>query len=186
MQQVDYPSPKPISTLGNQYLGSTETAIVVDLIASVGPRVVLEIGTNLGATARAILDTVPGLQRYIGIDVPSQHIPRLGCQRDEVPFMAGRHAASDSRYWLLLADSVELTPADLEPVDAVFIDGDHSAVAVAHDSQLARQLTRSGGIIVWHDYNNPAVEVTTTLDRLVEQGWPLCAIRGTWLAFMRT
>jgi predicted O-methyltransferase YrrM len=183
--QVDYPQPKQIRAFGNQYLGTLETAIVVDLIASVNPRVVLEFGTNLGKTARAVLDALPVVELYVGIDVPRQHVPRLACQRSEVPMAPGHYAAGDKRYQLLLADSAQLEAADLEPVDAVFIDGDHSAQAVAHDSHLARALLRPGGIIIWHDYNNSSVEVNGVLDRLVEEGWPLQTLRDTWLAFMR-
>jgi predicted O-methyltransferase YrrM len=185
MWEISYRQLATIRALGNDYLGAAETAIVVDLVASVRPRTVLEFGTNLGKTARAVLDALPELERYIGIDVAPDHTPRLACQRSEVPFLAGRHAAHDKRYQLLLADSTRLEAQDLEPVDAVFIDGDHSALAVEHDSRLARALLRTGGIIVWHDYNNPSVEVSGVLDALVEQGWPLTYVRGTWLVCMR-
>lgn len=172
-------------TLANAYLGATETALVVDLIATVWPRVMLELGVNLGKTARAILDAVPSLELYIGVDVPSGVYPRLACQRSEVPIIAGTFAASDPRFQILIAESTTLTAEDLEPVDAVFVDGDHSAVAVEHDSRLARELLRPGGIIVFHDYGNPAVEVTPVLDRLAEEGWPIRHVRNTWLAYMR-
>jgi predicted O-methyltransferase YrrM len=185
MMQVNIVQPKSVRAFGNQYLGTKETDIVVDLIASVSPRTVFEFGTNLGKTARAVLDALPGVELYVGIDVPRQHVPHLACQLSEVPMAPGHYAAGDKRYQLLLADSTTLTAADLEPVDAVFIDGDHSARAVTHDSHLARALLRPGGIIIWHDYNNSAVEVNGVLDNLVEQGWPLTAVRDTWLAFMR-
>ena len=172
--------------VGNDYLGSRETAFVVALIASVRPRVVIEFGVNRGRTARAILDALQSpLERYIGIDIPFGHPPRLKCQESEVPVNAGYYAASDVRFELCRQDSMELTPADLEPIDAAFIDGDHSEKAVAHDSALARVLLRPGGIIVWHDYMNTAVGVTPVLDRLAASGWPIKRIEGTWLAFMR-
>ena len=66
--------------------------------------------------------------------------------------------------------------------DAVFIDGDHSYKAVVHESKLAREVVRPGGIIVWHDFQNPAVEVTQALTEL---DWPIMSLRGSWLAFMR-
>jgi predicted O-methyltransferase YrrM len=175
----------PVSSLANDYLGVAETAIVVDLIKSVAPRVVLEFGVNQGKTARAILAAIPELERYIGIDLPTGMIPRLECQRSEVPVVAGRHVANDPRFWLLLGESTTIEAHDLELVDAVFIDGDHSATGTEHDSRLAHVLLRPGGIIVWHDYKNPGVEVTEVLDRLAAEGWPICHVRGTWLAYMR-
>jgi hypothetical protein len=58
---------------------------------------------------------------------------------------------------------------------------------VLQDSRTARALVRQGGVIVWHDYRNGAVEVTPVLDRLAaDEGWPLLHVEGTWLAFLRT
>jgi predicted O-methyltransferase YrrM len=172
--------------LANAYLGAGETAIVVELVAAVEPRVVVEFGVNLGKTARAILDATPSIYRYVGIDVPPGFLTRLACQSAEVPFVAARHVADDPRFFLCLCDrgSVELGPEDLEPADAVFIDGDHSAAGVAADSSLAAAILRPGGVVVWHDYGNPAVEVTAVLDRLVADGWPIRHVDSTWLAYM--
>jgi len=144
----------------------------------------IEFGCNLGRTARTMLDNVVSLETYIGIDVPYDHEPVLAGQLREVPAQdkAGIYAASDPRFALLTADSYELKPSDLEPCDAVFIDGDHSERVVRHDSYLARVLVRKGGIIVWHDYNNPAVEVTQVLNSL---DWPIQSVKESWLAFMR-
>jgi predicted O-methyltransferase YrrM len=186
IEEVSYPTlTGPVPALANDYLGVAETAIVVDLVSSVAPKVVLEIGVNQGKTARAILDAMPEIERYIGIDLPTDATPRLGCQYSEVPVVAGRFAANDPRFWLLLGESTTIEAHDLEPIDAAFIDGDHSAIGVEHDSRLARALLRPGGVIVWHDCGNPNVEVTDVLDRLAGEGWPICHVMGTWLAYMR-
>lgn len=169
----------------SKYLNHHETALLVHLVASVSPRVMIEFGCNLGVTAKRVLDSVPTLERYIGIDVPASFVPRLNCQLDEVPENAGAYAADDERFSLLLSSSDDLKAAQLEPCDAVFIDGDHSEFAVSYESAMARELVRPGGIIVWHDYGNPSVEVTRTLDRLCSSGWPIQSVEGSWLAFMR-
>jgi predicted O-methyltransferase YrrM len=169
----------------SQYLNRNETELLVALVRSVMPRVMIEFGCNLGFTAKRVLDNVPSLECYIGIDVPAGHETTLTCQRNEVPTAAGSYAASDERFWLLMVEE-RLTADQLEPCDAVFIDGDHSEQGVSRDSDLARALVRPGGIIVWHDAGNPAVEVTATLERLADQGWPIKHIENSWLAFMRT
>jgi len=171
----------------NPYLSRHETAILVDLIQSVLPKVMIEFGCNIGLTARTILECVPSIETYIGVDVPFSHEPELSCQRSEIPYTAGLMVAKDPRFWLLVREggSLALTPSDLELCDAVFIDGDHSERVVSHDSYLARALTRPGGIIVWHDNGNPAVEVTQALDRLRNEGWPIQSVDGTWLAYVR-
>jgi hypothetical protein len=40
-------------------------------------------------------------------------------------------------------------------------------------------------MICWHDYNNPAVEVTQALNSLIGEGWKIESIPNSWLAFMR-
>jgi len=174
-------------SLNNHYLSNKETAIVVSLIFSVAPKVVAEFGVQLGKTARSILDATPTIETYIGIDVPWGYKTKLACQRSEVPSTAGMYARGDDRFKLLILPygSLVLETEDLEPLDAAFIDGDHSEVAVVADSVLVRNLLRPGGIIVWHDYGNPGVEVTAALERLNNLGWPIKHVENTWLAFMR-
>jgi len=179
---------RPNRIFSNPYLNDSETAVLVDLVSSVSPRVMVEIGCQTGRTAKTILDSVHTLEAYVGVDVPWDHEPMLSCQRSEIPYTAGLWAAADPRFSVLVHErgSLGVGPQDLEPCDAVFIDGDHSAYAVTHDSNLARAVVRPGGIIIWHDYCNPAVEVTRALDKLYEEGWPIVHVLGTWLAFRRT
>ena len=157
---------------------------MASLVMSVNPRVIVEFGVNLGKTARLILDASPNVEHYLGIDVPNDHEPRLEGQRSEIPFAAAKFVESDPRFQLLTRESTTLTREDLPHADAVFIDGDHSAIAVEHDSHLALDILRKGGIIVWHDYGNPTVEVTEALDHLSAASWPIKHIEGTWLAFL--
>jgi predicted O-methyltransferase YrrM len=168
----------------SKYLGAEETAILIALVAEVAPRVMIEFGCNIGRTARRVLENVPSIEKYVGIDVPSDHVPILGCQLTEVPASAGSEAIGDPRFELLLRDSSQLEA--VEPCDAAFIDADHSVGAVLHESNLAHAAMRPGGVIVWHDYGNTAVEVTAALDHLHDaEGWPIYSVLGTWLAFMK-
>jgi predicted O-methyltransferase YrrM len=171
---------------GSTYLNTPETALLIGLVQSVYPKVMIEIGCQLGCTAIAILKHVPSLESYIGIDVPFHHQTTLPGQQSEVPASPGLYAL-DPRFHLLIREtgSQELEPDDLEPCDVVFIDGDHSENAVLRDSLLAQALVRPGGIIVWHDYNNQTVEVTSALNQLSDAGWPITHITDTWLAFCR-
>jgi len=69
----------------------------------------------------------------------------------------------------------------------VFIDGDHSAAAVAHDSALAFAICQAGGVVIWHDYHTGLnVEVKPVLDRLAAEGRPITLVQGTWIAFSWT
>jgi predicted O-methyltransferase YrrM len=175
----------PVKGPFSHYLNAQETAILVALVNSVAPRIAIEFGCNQGITAKRLLDNVPTLQKYIGIDVPADHVPTLTCQSSEVPIVAGHAAATDERFSVYLAPSITIGPEQLEPCDAIFVDGDHSYEAVLHESRLARELIRSPGIVVFHDYGNPAVEVTRALNQLYDRGWPIARVEHSWLAFMR-
>jgi predicted O-methyltransferase YrrM len=181
---IDYQVPSLFHYLGNPYLSREDTARIVALVKSVNAKVMIEFGCQEGRTAWAILASVPTLQDYFGIDVPPDYIPRLD-QWDEIPKSAGLLVENDPRFRLVIRrrGSFDLRWQDLPFCDAVFIDGDHSLEAVIHDSELARALVRSPGVIIWHDYGNPTVEVTEALDSLAHKGWPIRVIRDTWLAF---
>jgi predicted O-methyltransferase YrrM len=169
---------------GNPYLDSGDIQVVVSLIYNMSANVVIEFGCNTGRTAKAVLDNVASIKRYIGIDVPSDHTASLKCQQKEVPARAGVYC-DDRRFQLMLGDSYYLKTTDLPPCDAAFIDGDHSRVGVLHDSMLAHDRVRQGGIVIWHDYGNDSVEVTEVLDDLHDKGWPIVQLENSWLAFMR-
>ena len=175
---------RPVFGVFSKYLNAQETAILVSLVRSVRPVTMIEFGCHAGRTAKVVLDNVPTLQRYIGIDVPADHVPTLACQMSEVSHTPG-YDVEDDRFRLLLAPSRSLVSENLEPCDACFIDGDHSIAAVLHDSHLAKALVRPGGIIVWHDFLNPAVEVTWALNCLRDQGWSIDDVDNSWIAFTR-
>lgn len=220
-----------------------ELEALVALVASVSPRAVVEFGVNEGRTAAAILRNVPGIERYVGIDVPAGYVPAKAAQRNEVPAHPGHLAAADPRFELILRPrgSLDLLPEDLDPLprpaattgqaparatpggaaepsarsarpapegndgfdsspegnddssgdgislfDAAFIDGDHSWRGVLHDTLLAAQRVRPGGIVVWHDYHDlGTVDARDVLEILAADGHDIRHVEGTWLAFER-
>jgi predicted O-methyltransferase YrrM len=181
---------RPIAWAGlhRRYMNESELETIIALARSVKPRQVLEFGVNSGRTARAILANVPGIRGYQGIDVPPGYVTAKAVQRQEVPAKPGEMVADDSRFELILRPrgSLDLRAADLQPCDLAFIDGDHGRQAVLHDSQLARELVRPGGIIIWHDYHQlGTVDVREVLHELHQGGARIEHVQGTWLAFQR-
>ncbi len=181
---------KPIDWRGmsRRYMNPDELEVLIALVASVQPKGVLEFGVNVGRTARAILDNVPGIERYEGVDVPMGYVTSKEVQRKEVPAIPGEMVRSDPRFHLLLRDrgSLDLRWEDLAACDTVFIDGDLGRGAVENETVLARTLVRPGGIIVWHDYHDlGTVDVREVLNELAEAGAPLVHVEGTWLVYQR-
>lgn len=180
---------RPIDWLGlhRKYLCPGEMEVIAALLRGVEAETMVEFGCRDGRTARVLLQNVAALRRYVGVDVPMEYLPRLPHQRDEMVPDPGCLAASDPRFDLVLRESgtLDLGPQDLEPCDAVFIDGDHSEGVVTHDSDLARALVEPGGVIIWHDANNDGVEVRQVLELDRQRGHDIKIIEGTWLAFER-
>lgn len=169
-----------------------ELEALVALVRSVNPKRMIEIGVNVGRTAKAILANVPGIEHYTGIDVPLSYVPSLELQRNNAVPNPGEMVLDDPRFHLVIKPkgSLDCTKEDLGPCDVVFIDGDHGYAAVVSDSVLARQIVRTGGLIVWHDYHDEAcragrVDVKAVLDELHRAGAALQLIENTWLVFER-
>lgn len=173
--------------LPRTYLNAGELEIIVALVRSAKHDTVVEIGLAQGRTAKAILRELPEIKRYIGIDTDPNYRAKLPSQWTERSPSPGYLAHDDPRFdlWLLPRGSLDLTPEDFPPIDAVFIDGDHSSEVVRHDSDLARAVVTPGGVIIWHDCHNDGVEVTRVLEVDMHHGYNIRHIEGTWLAFER-
>ena len=165
-----------------------ELEILIALVRSVEARHVIEFGVNVGRTAKAVLANVVTVEDYTGIDVTPDYVPSKAVQRHEVPDCPGELVAGDPRFRLIVTPrgSLDLTPGDLQPCDAAFIDGDHGRVAVMHDTALAGAVVRPGGIIIWHDYHDlGTVDVKAVLESYHRAGHAIAHVAGTWLAFER-
>ncbi len=163
-----------------------ELEVLVALVRRAEPKVMIEFGVNEGRTARALLDNVPSLARYVGVDVEPGYVTAKAVQRREVPRDAGHLAREDARFDLVLRPrgSLDLMPDDLPEAGAFFIDGDHGFEAVLHDTMLARALARPGAIIIWHDYHGlDTVDVRRVLEGFSRWGAPIQHVENTWLAF---
>ena len=177
-----------IAGLPERYFNPGELIRLLWLMESVKPKVVVEFGVNTGRNAVAALRNLPGIEKYVGIDVTADYKTLMPTQRAEIPAIPGELALHDPRFELIVRPrgSFELSSADLPQCDAVFIDADHSRTGVLNDYALALKIVRPGGIVIFHDDNClPVVEVTQTLNELVEQGATIEHVQQTWLSFQR-
>lgn len=175
-----------------RFLHPGELEVIASLVRNA--KGVVEFGCQNGRTARVLLDSLPSIERYVGVDVLPGYVPDKVVQRGEVPADAGEFAVSDRRFRLLIRPrgSFDLDALDIGQVDAAFIDGDHSRAGVTNDYALARLCVRQGGVIVFHDYHDrrhpdgtPEVDVADVLHELVAAGRKIEHVAGTWIAFER-
>ena len=131
--------------------------ILLSLARFVKPSNVLELGVQLGFTAKFLLRECDFIRSYVGIDVPPDFHPTLPFQRGEVPTNAGEEAKDDKRFRVCVTPngSVDFekpgNSLDGNRFQFVFIDADHSYEGVKRDTRIAQSLL-SGGVLVWHDY----------------------------------
>lgn len=157
---------------------------LIELVQRVQPVSMLEIGVNEGRTARQILDNVPSIESYTGVDLIDQGI----CseyRKDNahiIPEKPGKEVLSDPRFRLILkpCGSFDLTAHELGPYDIVFIDGDHMLWGIMHDTGLAKRITKK--MIIWHDYTD--LEAGPFVDCL-RSYLSIVHIPGTTLAYAK-
>ena len=163
-----------------QFMQPGEQNVLLKLVEGVAPRVMIEIGVNIGLTAQAVLRHIATIEHYVGLDVGPHYRFEIAAQQIERPDEPGKLVKHDPRFELVLRDE---RPIALPRPNVVFIDGDHGREAVRRDTDLATALLLPGGMIIWHDCGNPAVEVTPVLEQLSAEGREIWHVAGTWIAF---
>jgi predicted O-methyltransferase YrrM len=132
-------------------------------------RRILEIGTGLGYSTRALYKGFQHCGRFITVDkdpwVLQEVWPILA--QDFTPgsvvFMPG---------W---------PPVGLDYFELVFVDGDHSASAVAQDFREAlKRCAGPGSVLAFHDWGHIPDTVCSTVTALVEDLAPIYSVRTVY------
>lgn len=143
------------------YLPTYAAAWLMGLAASTpDPARVVEIGT---ASGTSLLRILYGLSLHEDAYVWSVDI--LDCPQ------AAEHVAEANipvwRYELVNLSSVEAAEKHTEPLDLVYIDGDHAYAGVKADILAWEPHLKVGGIMAFDDYDNSIHEVTPAINELM-------------------
>lgn len=125
-----------------------ETRVLCMLAKSIKAKKIFEIGTFEGKTAANIAYNVGEETHIYTLDLPQKH-----CWQE-----VGKNIKENRdvlhKITLLNENSMKF---DFSPfygqIDLMFIDGSHDYETVLSDSENAMRCVRSGGFIVWHDFN---------------------------------
>lgn len=131
-------------------------------------RVVVEIGTFLGNWAWNILYTFPEIDRLFCVD------PWGGKKEEQVRSWCLRLGSDAFRRAFPLHGTSEFWgPKFDQPIDLLYVDGQHSYSAVALDLDLWAPKVRPGGIVLCHDYNVPQIKkaVDERLGNVIVENW---------------
>jgi predicted O-methyltransferase YrrM len=125
----------------------------LDMLIVAEPEVIVEIGVAEGATLWAWEQIAPTV---IGIDNGDYTIT---APTNAQVIVGDSH--QPGTFATLLYRLADVPP---EPIDCLFIDGDHSYTGVRQDYENYRELVRPGGLIAFHDIVSVSRDPGYTLD----------------------
>jgi len=141
----------------------SEIASLVRVVQSLRPRRIMEIGTAGGGTLFLFSRAADEQAMLISLDLPGG---QFGGGYPQWKSRVYREMAlPGQRVELLRGDSHD--PRSLqhvkallagEPLDLLFIDGDHTYAGVTQDMEMYGPLVRPGGVIAFHDINDHAID----------------------------
>lgn len=162
--------------------------------------VMFEFGTGTGRTAYLCARNMPADGKVYTLTLaPAQHGRYRQAAgdselaghnaREESAFTQFRYAGTgvEDRIVQLFGDSKTFDDEPYrERCDLVFVDGSHAYSYVRSDSERARRMVKSGGLVLWHDYRGPwvAPDVYRALNTLSRE-LPLVHIARTALVAYR-
>lgn len=166
------------------------------------PRVILEVGTYLGYTAKLFLNNSEA--SVISIDLPGEDVNinsrfelndilQEGDSNDE--FLRINQAINGEIYLkeitneqnerlnLVKSDSTAISFLDKFGIlDYVFIDGGHSYEIIKSDTLNARAAVKNG-VIIWHDFNSNIHSDVTKFLKEESQSRKIFHVKGSLCAF---
>lgn len=153
-----------------------ELAGLLALLAEDPPRVVVEIGADAGGTLWAWFQA--GARRVLTVSLPDgPYASGRTLDRHDAELIAGDSHTPATRDRLVAALAGD-------PVDLLFIDGDHTAAGVTADLELYRPLVRPGGLVCLHDIchhpRHPDVQVDRVWQELSGDKDEIVADPQTW------
>jgi predicted O-methyltransferase YrrM len=122
-----------------------ELAGFLALLTDLKPQVIVEIGCDAGGTLWAWQQLVPQPRKLIGVDLPKAAFSS-GRELDThgAEMVYGDSHADDT--YVALVEAL-----DDDPVDFLFIDGDHTYAGIKQDYETYVPLLADDGIVMLHD-----------------------------------
>ena len=164
--------------------------LLYGLVRSMKPEVCVEIGSARGKSAchigLALAENERG--RLYAID---PHQPTAWSDdesTDTWPIITGnlRRLGLEDRVRVLRQDSTEVAARWREPIDLLFIDGDHSYDGVRRDWEAFSPFVRPSGVVVFHDtlwdlrpderWSRPDMGVPRLVEELRADGFPVLTL----------
>jgi hypothetical protein len=181
-------------------ISAFEVINLAAIIQHLKPQRVFEIGTSKGVTAYNLALNLPEGGQLLTLDLPpateagaeistkfdvtASDTKMIFADRVNRRFLG---TSVESRITQLYGDSAAFDYSPYEKsCDVVFVDGSHAYEYVKSDTDSALRIVKSGGWIIWHDYNDGFFwpEVRRYLKE-VSGSMKIYRIKGTMFAIAR-
>lgn len=136
----------------------SEISGLTRIVQQLQPKVIVEIGTYKGGTFFIWCRSSPQLDLIVSIDLPSSYFGKSYAQHRAKLYREFLFDRPHTQAAFLHNDSH--APATLQqlqtilnqqPIDFLYIDGDHTYSGVKQDFEMYSPLVRKGGIVAFHD-----------------------------------
>jgi predicted O-methyltransferase YrrM len=128
-----------------------EFAAFLEIVERLRPRRVCELGTYLGGTLWFLAKASDPNAVIVSVDIDAPLFARTQRARLAAPGQRLVSIEGDSHQQAVRGRvSAEF---DHQPLDVLFIDGDHTYDGVKQDFEMYSPLVREGGLIAFHDIN---------------------------------
>jgi hypothetical protein len=177
-------------------LPDTQLLMVLALLRQQQPRVVLEIGTFCGSTAKAMALNAPEATIHT-VDLPPDYDPNSdpasSIPKDDFHLIKYRRVGEafrgDPRCSNVVqhfADSAHWDFTNAQGATFILIDGSHTYEYCKSDTEKALAVAGPGAMILWHDVDPGHPGVVAYVHELNGSGQKVILLKDTPLAMMKT
>jgi hypothetical protein len=177
-------------------LPSYEAMAILSVLVAENPRQVLEIGTFMGHTTRAMAENLPGgiihtvdlpLDFSGAKDIPGQ-IPKddFHLIRDRVVGREYKGRPVESQIRQHFGDTATIDFKEFDQANFFFIDGSHTYEYCKQDSEKCLALCRGVGTFLWHDCGPLHPGVVKFINEWRAGGKDIRIIAGTSIAYWKS
>jgi predicted O-methyltransferase YrrM len=151
-----------MTTQNDWRMGEREGEQLYKLAYDLKPNVILETGTHQGYSGmwflKALNDLNQGILITVDILTPGSYtkINANGLQKNHA--LATKNLSSVSDRFVQIVDTIP----DVETIDLLFINGDHSLAGCLHDLKTYYPKLRKGGLCLMHDFHG--IQVPAAFD----------------------
>lgn len=143
--------------------------------ASLATDTLVEIGAGLGASAILMLVNAPrgalvhSIDSFAGDSMKNFYVSEKRCRENVLRALNSLGVAKLTEYWHLYSQpSHQMASSWSNPIDFLYIDGDHRYEAVKQDFDDWFKHIKPNGVLLLHDSR----KIPNTLENKFDRGWP--------------